>query len=437
MLAKQRRQPMDIVHKVQIKFNQHMQKYKKYFSLPVFKFLRQMQYGILTAKHVHLNKIGSVLNEKTTLKKTTERLSRNLGRKGLADEIMKNHLEVQRHAFSVCKYMIFDLSDITKTYAKKMEGLETVRDGSSHELKLGYWQANIIGISKDGETIIPAYSELYSINHKSEGIDGENGKILKAVNMVEDVIGKGKIHVDDRGGDRRVLIENFIKNARLFIIRQNGNRFLHTGEKKLLLSSISKNVKLKYIMEVTKTKKNGKRKKVTYSCGATKVYFPKEHEGYYETPLWLIVAKRKKGGFAWFLSRLPVNTEKEAVEKTFEGYGLRWKIEEVHRHIKQEYNLEELCLQRYEALKNFNAVFWVAMTMIYKELETLFLEIIEESGVKLLYRNKLSEIMRFIYYKISKAVSWMFRRIKLETRIKYSTPKINNSGFRQLQIEFE
>ena len=60
---------MRIIKKLLVKFNQVVKKYQPYLSLPEYKFVRQMQYGILTSKHVHLNKISSVLQEPISLKK--------------------------------------------------------------------------------------------------------------------------------------------------------------------------------------------------------------------------------------------------------------------------------------------------------------------------------------------------------------------------------
>ena len=174
---------METVHKVQVKFNQHLNKYKNHFSLPVFKFLRQMMYGILLTKHVHLNKIGAVLGEKVTLKKTTERLSRNLQRKGLDKELQNVHLQSNKYVIGQCKYLIFDHSDISKTYARKMEGMEKVHDGSRDGIGYGYWLSNIIAANSDGSTVIPVYSELYALNHASENEHSENAKVIKGYNL--------------------------------------------------------------------------------------------------------------------------------------------------------------------------------------------------------------------------------------------------------------
>jgi len=67
---------------------------------------------------------------------------------------------------------------------------------------------------------------------------------------------------------------------------------------------------------------------------------------------------------------------KAAIKTAFVGYGHRWTIEEVHQQIKSDYDLEGICLQRYEALKSMNALLWAAASFLYTRLENLSMEII-------------------------------------------------------------
>ncbi len=424
---------MQIVHKVQVKFNQNLNKYKIHFNRPVFKFIKQMMFGILVSEHVHLNKIGSVLGEDINLKKTTERLSRNLRRPGLDKDLQKVHLQANKYAIKQCSYLIFDHSDISKKYARKMEGMEKVHDGSSDGIGNGYWLSNIIATNRSGETIVPVYSELYALKHSSEQEHSENSKILKAFETAEAELGKNFISVFDRGGDRKTLIEDHLHKGRYFIIRQTGTRNLFFKDKSLPLKTISKSVELNRDITVTKVK-NGKRRQVTYHCGAIQVQFPKGNNKSWDKPLWLVVAKRDGRGYVWYLSFLPVDTAKEAIEVTLEGYGNRWKIEEVHRHIKNTYHLEDIQLRNYRALKNFMTLFWLTMTLIYKEFESISLELIANSGIKMTYKNKLFEYSGFIYYKISKAVSWVLSKVKLELKTPFARDTIRNNGQLSLKL---
>ena len=68
---------MAIDEGLQVKYNQVQAKYQGYFHKPVYKFYRQLVYGILKSRHVHLSKIARSLNECISLKKTWERLSRH------------------------------------------------------------------------------------------------------------------------------------------------------------------------------------------------------------------------------------------------------------------------------------------------------------------------------------------------------------------------
>ncbi len=61
--------------------------FSPHFSRPTLKFLGDMLYGLQASKDVKLSCIGRGLDEGILLKKTEERLSRNLAREGLAEGI--------------------------------------------------------------------------------------------------------------------------------------------------------------------------------------------------------------------------------------------------------------------------------------------------------------------------------------------------------------
>lgn len=291
--------------------------------------------------------------------------------------------------------MILDLSDIQKRYAENMSGLGLVWDGSEKKIGQGYWLCNVTGVDESGSTIVPAYSELYSLVEESSS---ENKKVLAAIANVSKVTGGDKIWVDDRGGDRQNIMLPLLKDNQQFIIRQTGNRdLIYSGERQPF-KEISRKVKLTETYKVTKTKKN-KKIQETYKCGATRVQLPGS-----KNQLWMVVLKERNKGYCWLLCHLKCPTRKEAIKTAFTGYGHRWKIEEVHRQIKGDYNLEGICLQRYEALKNMNALLWAAVSFLYTRLESLSLDIIFHPQLALVNRKKLFDLLRFIHYKLAFAV---------------------------------
>lgn len=381
--------------KIQIKLHQFSERFSRGFSRPDRKFLYQMLFGILKGGKVQLNSIARHLQEGLSLKKSTERLGRHLGALDMWCRVSESTLESQRYYLRQCKYMVIDLSDIQKHYAEQMSGLGLVYDGSENKEGPGYWLCNVTGVDESGSTIVPAYSELYSLVEESSS---ENRKILDAIARVSNVVGKDKIWVDDRGGDRCSIMEPLLKDNQQFIIRQVGNRdLIYEGERRSL-KEVSRKVKLTETYTVTKSKKN-KKIHETYDCGAVRVALPASKK-----PLWLVVLKERKKGYCWLLCHLNCTAKKAAMKTAFVGYGHRWKIEEVHRQIKSDYELEGICLQRYEALKSMNALLWAAVSFLYTRLENLCLDIICHPELALVNRKRLSDLLRFVFYKLAFAV---------------------------------
>ena len=390
--------------KIQVKFDQFMRRCTKGFSRPLQKFIRQMVFEILKSGQVQLHEIGRALQEQMSLKETTKRLGRHLGLVGLWKRILLSTLDGQRYYLRQCKYLILDLSDIQKVYAKKMAGLAIVHDGSKGTNGRGYWLCNVTGVDKRGSLIVPAYSELYSLAQESSS---ENVKILSAIDTVSEFVGDDSIWVIDRGGDRKYIMGSLVKADRQFIIRQVGNRDLYVNGEKISLKQVSRTIKLKQSYTVYKVK-NNKKVKAPYRCGAKKVRLEKNG-----SDLWLVVLKEKGRGYCWLLCHLKAESAEEAVETAFEGYGHRWKIEEVHRQVKGDYGLESICLQRYEALKSMNALLWTAVSFLYTRLDNLSIAIITHKELGLENRKKWSDLLRFIYYKLAAAVKRLLALSKL------------------------
>ena len=96
-------------------------KISKGLKRPQGKFVHQMVYGILAGNKVHLSEIARSLKENITLKKTIDRLSRNLNAFEDRDSLMHNYLNlVKRHVKDDYAVIIIDNSDIAKPASKKM-----------------------------------------------------------------------------------------------------------------------------------------------------------------------------------------------------------------------------------------------------------------------------------------------------------------------------
>ena len=71
--------------------------------------------------------------------------------------------------------------------------------------------------------------------------------------------------------------------------------------------------------------------------------------------------------------------------------------------------------------------------MIYNELKSLHFNLLLDSGINLLNKNSVHELVNFIYYKISKIVSYLLTRTKIMVKIEYEYSL--NKSVNQLQLE--
>ena len=169
-------------------------------SKPTRRLIQEAIYGIQARQSVHLTEIARSLEEKIPLIKTENRLSRNLARPQLRTTLQD--ALVQQGAKRI-PLLTLDLSDLVKPYAKKMEYLSRVRDGSEGKIADGYWLCQVIGVENEGQEITPLYGELYSSSAKD--FVSENREILRALRQVSEAVGQRGIWVIDRGGDRGKL----------------------------------------------------------------------------------------------------------------------------------------------------------------------------------------------------------------------------------------
>ena len=58
------------------------------------------------------------------------------------------------------------------------------------------------------------------------------------------------------------------------------------------------------------------------------------------------------------------------------------------------------------------AILTIAMSMVYRELASLHIKLLLESGVKTLNKEKIYELYNFIYYKISKILKVLLAHVK-------------------------
>lgn len=407
---------------IQTKLHQFCYCFVDHFTRPVNNFIHDTIFGILKSGSVQLNSIARSLQEKIALKKTAGRLGKHLDKPGLWQQVSQATIATQASLLRKCRFVIFDLSDLCKDYAEQMQGLAKVYDGSAQELGLGYWLCNVTVVDDDAKTVIPIYSELFS--HEAESTS-ENEKILNAVKAVVPACAKDAICIHDRGGDREVLLKAHLVAERQFIVRQTGMRYLFYQGRQQSFDFLNGIVDLNWAYTTERIHKNKIRKRI-YDCGALRVSLKENGKC-----LWLVVMKGRDGGYCWLLCYFKAcPSAEQAVELALKGYGLRWKIEEVHREIKMDFQLEAIRVERYEALKTLNALLWMAVSFLYTRLERLALEIIFHPELALVNRKKFKDVLRFMYYKLALAFKKIMAHAKLYDTIAFPQTK------RQIALPF-
>ena len=153
-------------------------------SRPHQKFVGQMLFGIQASQDVKLSNIARSLQEQIPLIKTEDRLSRNLKAKRLETELTAQLAQMASLRIQANTVLCLDLSDVRKEYAKKMEHLAMVHDGSTGEMHAGYWLCDITAAEVNGSEIVPVYQKLYSA--EATDFESENAEVLAGVDLVRE-----------------------------------------------------------------------------------------------------------------------------------------------------------------------------------------------------------------------------------------------------------
>ena len=191
------------------------------------RLVREVIYGVQSRASVRLSEIARALEEDIGLKKVVERLGRQLARKGLRRRVRRNLLKLAAPRVGRETLLVVDLTDVSKPYAREMEYLARVRDGSRGELCDGYWCCQVVGVERGSAEVMPLDQELYS--QETPDFVSENDEILKAIDRVSKATQGRGVWVMDRGGDRQEILKVLMNQGHRFVFRQRGDRHLISG----------------------------------------------------------------------------------------------------------------------------------------------------------------------------------------------------------------
>jgi len=226
-----------IAWKIREKIQQFSGKLSAHLPKTAQRLVREVVFGVQSRGSVRLSEIGRSLEENTSLKKIIERLGRQLQRAGLRHRVRENLLQMAAGRIDSQSLLVLDPTDISKPYAKKMQYLARVRDGSEGKLRDGYLCCQVVGARRGSAQVVPLYQELYS--QEAPDFVSENEEILRAIKRVSRATQGRGTWVIDRGGDREELLKPLLQKKLTFLIRQRGDRHLRWGRRKLSVQQIA------------------------------------------------------------------------------------------------------------------------------------------------------------------------------------------------------
>lgn len=307
------------------------------------RLVREVLYGVQARGSVLLSEIARSLGETTRIKKIIERLGRQLERGGLREAVRENLLALAAPRISEETLLVVDPTDLSKPYARSMEHLARVRDGSKGELADGYWCLEVVAAQRGTAEVIPLYQELYS--QQAPDFVSENREILGAVEAISQATGERGIWVMDRGGDRKEILQPLVESGKSFIIRQRGDRHVIWNRSAQAVEQLAQRCSLRYRQMIVK--QSGEQETIyELRFGATPVRLPD-----CDRRLTLVVVEGFGQRPLMLLTTLTVRRSYKSVWRVVESYLARWRVEETIRFIKQSYQLEDIRLLRYERLR--------------------------------------------------------------------------------------
>ena len=376
-------------------------------SKPKQKFIKDMLMGLCGTGSPSVHNIAKFIQDNVSTKSSSERLYRNLRDDDYVEHIGKTLLQLAKPYITDETIFIVDESDIEKPYAKKMEGLQKIYNGSEGKSTNGYLLANIVAYtpSKDSYMLLPVFSHLIAPNMEYDSAK----QIMQdaIIDMELTFNGKGT-YVFDRGFDDRKLIEFLSNNGIQFVIRGKGDRAVKEGLEEINFNKIVNEMEFKYELP-------GLKANEVFHCATRRINVrtddhPSKKSNTVE--ISLVVSRIFRKGFQKrndfyllcdFASQDMLDLE--LVAKAIVVYKKRWAIEEVHRQMKQSMKWETMRLGSYQGMKNLNAFMALALFFIYVSKKYLAKFAVGFPKIINYKKEDLSIPKEFIYYRIAEVIS--------------------------------
>jgi hypothetical protein len=305
------------------------------------RFVQDMIPGLLISGHVHLSKVARAISPgDADIHGVEKRLSQHLGSEHWDMSPVATEL-LTRSANLVTKDTLLtaDLTDLAKPYARKLEGLGRVHDGSDPDkgivsgymlfeayVRVGKWQ------------MFPLILE--PLRTYAGAPTSENAEISAYVLQIHAATGGKGTWLLDRGFDRDALMLPWLRRRVAFVIRQRGDRHVRLADGRTLA-----------ITDIAAELQPGAWPRRWPKAGYTasrEVWLPEAPD----QALLLVVRWRRPNAEPLMLLVSPAARRPSRRSEWFvKAYGRRWGVEDATWGIKQRLNLESFLVRSWMSLR--------------------------------------------------------------------------------------
>ena len=327
----------------------------------IIKFIYDMVWGILSSGSSKISNISRHLYEKD-IRITENRLTKNLLELDLSS-IKANYYEYAlKDLAKFAPNILVDETDVIKPYGKAFEGLNYIHDASKEDKprEKGYPVTGIVTLTDDNY-LVPLVTNIYSSlseNHKSIA-----DETMKHLNLIIPNVRYGhKATISlDRGYDSQIYVDYIESLSHYFVIRAKENRKYITSKGRLNINEIATKYKGKYSFTYKTKEGDIKYAKAT----AIKV----SHKSFKNDIYIVIETIHNENDKRIYLTNIDCSS-KEGVAKAIKSYRLRWRIEELFRFIKVEYEFEKFMVRSLTSINNLFFCICLATTFLTSIIQT-------------------------------------------------------------------
>jgi hypothetical protein len=379
------------------------------------KFIGSMLYGLLKGQSVLLTEIGRALEEEIALKKTVDRLARNLKRFEQAGTLTENYISIVKESIDEETIFILDPGEISKEYSRKQEKLCKVWDASKKRSVNGYKLVEITALTHGTKLPIPVYTKLHST--KEDEVEKQSAENISALKYLDEQFGNIGIRIMDRGMDDINIYKQSAKSK--YIVRAKSNRnVIYNGETVNILELANR---FKGKISLKHTDKYGKNHNL--KIWHVDVKLP-ELSGQPMTLIMVHGYEKKDPEPCLLLTNMDANGKQKSLQ-VLKVYLCRWRIEEYYRFKKVQFDLENVRVMSLAAVRTMNLLVsmltgWLSL-MAAKRGESVLLDRI------FAYARRVYAIPQFTLYAVADGIFRILAKSSSGIAVLLSPPPRQNT----------